>query len=112
MRIAFENADVTTHLTMAAEHKTSVLLGDGVGGSVSDRVPMVMIGRTGRDVTYVAALEPTLAGFESTILDIHVDESQDALSVIVERAVLVPRGISEDRIGINPDGGIVVRLSR
>lgn len=112
VRIAFEDANVTTHLTMAAEHKTSIMLGDGVGSSVSDRVPMAMIGRTGRDVTYVAALEPRLTGFEPTVLDIHVEEGQGALSVVVERTVLVEPGIAEDRVELNPDTGIVVRLSR
>lgn len=112
IHIGFEADHVTTHLTMAAQEGTRVVLGDGVGSSVSDRVPMAMIGRTARDVTYVAALQPELVGFRPAILDIHVDEDQDGLSVIVERAVLAPRGIREDRIRISPDGEIVVRLSR
>jgi hypothetical protein len=90
---------------MAAQQETTVVLGDGVGSSVSDRVPMTMIARRGRDVTYAAVLEPVQAGDEPTIGGIKVTDDGDS------RVVVVDRGASEDRIRVSPDGEIVVRVS-
>lgn len=105
VRIVFEDADVTTHLTMAAHHGTSVVLGDGVGSSVSDRVPMTMIARRGRDVNYAAVMEPVQAGERATIGGIKVVDDGDS------RVVVIDRDASQDRIRVSPDGKMSVRVS-
>ena len=61
VRVQFKNEGVTTHLTMAAWPKTEVLVGDGPGASVEDRVPLAMISRHGKEARFVAVLEPVRA---------------------------------------------------
>ncbi len=102
VRIRFEDAAVTTHLTLAAQQQTVVVLGDGVGASVTDRVPLAMIGRHGRDVYYAAVLEPVPAGARPTVTGIRSIQEDDSFVVVVER------GPSEDRIQLNADGELTV----
>jgi hypothetical protein len=106
IHVAFEDVAVTTHLTLAAHQGTTVAIGDGVGGSVTDCVPMVMIGRSGRDVSYTAVLEPVPAGSTPTVAGVRLSEEDGSFDVIVER------GPSQDRISVNADAGLTVRLSR
>ena len=85
IRVRFEDAKVTTHLTMAAQQNSTLTVGDGVGGSVTDRVPMAMIGRTGRDVQFVTVLEPVPANGRPCVTDVQVVQAGDGLKVLVER---------------------------
>ncbi|HNY78476.1 MAG: alginate lyase family protein [Sedimentisphaerales bacterium] len=106
IRVVFEDAAVPTYLTLAAQQGTIVAVGDGVGGSVTDRVPMVMIGREGRDTNYAAVLEPVPASGRPTVTGVQLGEEDGRLDVIVEQ------GSSQDRIRIDLDTGLTVRLSR
>jgi len=106
IRVVFEDAAVPTYLTLAAQQGTIVAVGDGVGGSVTDRVPMVMIGREGRDTNYAAVLEPVPASGRPTVTGVRLGEEDGRLDVIVEQ------GSSQDRIRIDLDTGLTVRLSR
>lgn len=106
IRVAFEDAAVSTYLTLAAGQGTAVVVGDGVGGSVTDRVPMVMIGRKGRDVDYAAVLEPVPAGGKPTVTGVGLSEEGGRLDVVVER------DSSQDRIRIGSGTGLTVRLLR
>ncbi len=106
LRMGFEADHVTTHLTMAAQEGTRVVLGDGVGSSVSDRVPMAMIGRQGRDVTYAAVLEPVPSNGRPVVSAVSLREDDDTSTVTVER------GASQDRIRISGDAALTVVLSR
>jgi len=58
VRVAFASEGVTTALTLDAAPKTDVLVGDGVGASVLDRVPLVRVTRRGRGTRFAAVLEP------------------------------------------------------
>ena len=69
VRVRFDDPKIATYLTMApecelilAERGTTVTIGDGVGGSITDRVPMATVGRTGRHATFAAVLEPVTTG--------------------------------------------------
>ncbi len=106
IRIVFDGGQVATHLTMAAGHGTDVLVGDGVGASVSDRVPMTMIGRRGLQVNYAAVLEPVRKSAGPTASAVKLDEDRDFLLVVVER------GASVDRIRIGGDAALIVNLPR
>ncbi len=106
LRVVFEDPAVATYLTLAAGQGTTIMVGDGVGGSVTDRVPMVMIGREGRDANYAAVLEPVPPGGKPTVTGVQLGAEGGRLDVIVER------GSSQDRIRIDLDTGLTVRLSR
>ena len=58
INIRFEDETVTTYLTMAAQPRTKVLIGDGPGKSVLERIPLTMISRNGPGINFVAVLEP------------------------------------------------------
>ncbi len=122
VRVRFEDDKVPLHLTMAAGPDTTVTVGDGVGGSVTDRVPMAMVGRKGRDVQFAAVLEPIAASGKPAVTDVQVTrtgdrmvtvhvrrgECTDAISVFDEREIFVIPGRSlsvEPLLTIDPGPG-------
>ncbi len=102
VRVRFEGEETTAHLTLAAEQNTTVTVGDGVGGSVTDRVPMAMIGRTGRDATFAAVLEPVFAPGSPQVTGVRLTEADGGMTVVVER------GSDADTIAIPADREISV----
>ena len=102
-RVRFTGSDVTTHLTVAAQEGTAVLIGNGVGASVTDRVPVVMIGRSGRDVRFAAVLEPVVSDGKARVGNVRLTETDQGATVDVEL------GRSTHRITISPDDVSVVR---
>ena len=85
VRVRFRDKDLTTHLTLAPAAGTQVLVGDGVGGSVLDRVPLVAVGRQGRRVQFVAVLEPVPDGVSPVVAAVNVEAMQDATRITVVR---------------------------
>jgi hypothetical protein len=106
IRAKFENADVTTYVTMAAREGTVVTIGDGVGGSVNDRVPMIMIGREGREVLFAAVLEPVHTGGRPQVADVRLAAAGEGMTIAVAS------GDHTDRVTILPDDKISVGLPR
>ena len=106
VRVRFEDGNVTTYLTMAGSAGTTVTTGDGVGASVDDRVPMVMIGRNGRDMRFAAVLEPVRAGAQPQVAGVRLDETPDGLAVAIQ---LDGR---TDTVKTRPEGGISATLSQ
>ncbi|HSW00878.1 MAG TPA: exo-alpha-sialidase [Sedimentisphaerales bacterium] len=102
IRIRFEDEKVPVHLTMAAEPNTTVKVADGVGGSITDRVPMAMIGRTGRDVRFAAVLEPIAADGKPQITGVRLVQAGSTPKVLVER------GNTTDTIEIREDRSVSV----
>ncbi|MEN6429140.1 MAG: exo-alpha-sialidase [Phycisphaerales bacterium] len=84
VRVRFEDAETTTHLILAGGQDTTVTVGDGVGGSITDRVPMAMIGRTGRDVMFAAVLEPVPAAGRPRVTGVRLTPADDGPVVVVE----------------------------
>jgi len=74
IRVAFAGKGMTTHLTMAAAPATEVAVGDGVGASVMDRVPLVAVTRRGAAATFAAVLEPVRDGQKPAVSDVVVSE--------------------------------------
>jgi hypothetical protein len=105
VRIRFEDGRVSVHLTMAAGEDTTVTVGDGVGGSVTDRVPMAMVERTGRDVQFAAVLEPVTTGSTPRVTDVRTVQTGDTLKVFVAR------GDTADTIEIRGNRDISVALA-
>jgi len=106
IRVRFEDRDVTTHLTMTAQEGTTVTTGEGVGGSVDDRVPMVMIGRGGRDACFAAVLEPVRAGGSARITGIRFTRTDADQKIVVEF------GPRMDIVTISPENKVSITNSQ
>jgi hypothetical protein len=106
VRVRFEGENVTTCLTMSGSPGTAVTTGDGVGASVDDRVPMVTIGRNGRNMRFAAVLEPVRTGDQPRVAGVRIDETPDGLTIAVQ---LDGRA---DTVRIRPDGGLSADLSQ
>jgi len=102
IRIRFEDEKVPVHLTMAAGPDTTVTLADGVGGSVTDRIPMTIIGRKGREVRFAAVLEPIAADGKPQVTGVRLVQTGSTPKVLVER------GNTTDTIEIQEDRGVSV----
>jgi hypothetical protein len=106
IRVRFEDDSVTTHLILAGRPGTVVTIGDGVGASVDDRVPMAVVARNGRDVPFAAVLEPVRTGGRPQVAGVRLTEAADGLTVAVE---LDGR---TDMVKIRPDNGFSADLSQ
>jgi oligo-alginate lyase len=106
IRAQFEGAGVTTRLTMAGGASTGVTAADGVGGSVDERVPMIMVAREGREVLFAAVLEPVHAGGSPQVTGVGLSAAEAGISVTVES------GSHPDRMTIRPDDKVAVVLAR
>jgi hypothetical protein len=106
IRARFDNPDVTTYLTLAAQDDTTVIIGTGVGASITDRVPITMIGREGRNAHFAAVLEPVLSNKKHQITNIQFTKTDKRVTITVER------GRQIDRVIIFPDDKVRVTLSQ
>ena len=97
VRVRFEDSATSTYLSLAAEENTVVTIGDGAGGSVTDRVPLAVAGRTGRDVVFAAILEPVHGPGRPQVTGVRLTEAEDGSAVIVER------GGSTDTFAVSAD---------
>jgi len=70
IRVQFPGKNVTTHLLLAGAPGTTVATGDGVGASILDRVPMVMVTRQGAEATFLAVLEPVRNGQPPSVSEV------------------------------------------
>ena len=103
VQVRFVDSDVTTHLTIAAQDGTGVLIGDGVGATVLERVPMAMVTRRGRIASFVAVLEPVRAGHEPLVESVSLEQDEDGQTVSVHR----DRRIERIRVLATGEVGIV-----
>lgn len=106
IRVRFEKPDVTTYMTMAAWENTAVTIGSGVGASITDRVPMTMIERDGRNAHFAAVLEPVLASNKPHVTNIQCTGAGESPEITLER------GRQTDKIRILPDNRVLVTLSQ
>ena len=106
IRIRFENQDITTYMTMVEWKDTVVTIGSGVGASITDRVPIIMVGREGRSAHFAAVLEPVLAGNKPHVSGIQCTGKNESPTITVER------GRQTDRVRILPGDRALVTLSQ
>ncbi len=85
IHIQFKNKDIITHLTMAADPQTSVLVGDGPGASMNDRVPLSMISRHGKQALFAAVLEPINKNQSPTVKSVRIIEIDDTIRIEVHQ---------------------------
>jgi hypothetical protein len=106
IRAQFESTSVTTCLTIAAHESTVATVGEGVGGSVDDRVPMIMIGREGREVFFAAVLEPVRTSGSPQVGGVRLAATEEGMTIMVES------GSHTDRVTIQPDNRVSVALAQ
>lgn len=82
-RIAFLDGPVTTHLTVAADGPTQVVVGDGPGSSILERVPLAMIRQTGRGARFVAVIEPVAAAAKPSVSSVAWRQQTDGVTIDV-----------------------------
>lgn len=84
--IQFEDEGLTTYLRIAGEAGTGVLLGDGPGGSVLERIPLAIVTRHGERVGFAAVLEPVKAGESPTVEKVSLSRDENGVVATVARA--------------------------
>lgn len=102
VRAEFAGDGPGTWLTVAAAAGTEVRTGSGVGSSIDDRVPLVLVTRSGRSARFAAAIEPVRSGGKARVGDVRVEEEAEGLTV---RVLL---GGSEDAFRLGRGGGLRV----
>ncbi|MFA7172479.1 MAG: heparinase II/III family protein [Kiritimatiellia bacterium] len=103
IRVQFKDKKVVTHLTMVAEPKSEVLVGDGPGASVDDRVPMAMISRHGKQARFVAVLEPLHSIQPTTVTGVRIIERNSVIHLEV------CQGSATDTIQLDDKHGVQLR---
>jgi len=101
--VEFQGDTVTTHLTIAGQTGTGVLIGDGPAGSVLERVPCTMVTRYGRHVRFAGLLEPVEPGNKPTVTDISFSDEHGTATITVVR------GKNIDTITLSPADELEVK---
>lgn len=81
LSVSFPGRRLTVHLAMAASPDTTLITGDGVGASMTERVPLAMVTREGRRALFAATLEPVLAGATPQVREVKVSAAAAGLDV-------------------------------
>ena len=82
VRAVVQDGDFATTLTAAGGAETLVCAGDGVGASVEERVPLVLLRRTGKQAVFAVTIEPTKQGL-GTVTTIESVSQGDMMKVKV-----------------------------
>jgi hypothetical protein len=101
--VEFDGNDVKTFLTLAGAAGTLVRIGDGVGASVADRVPMAMVTRRGPAARFAAVIEPVRKGQAPAVTGVSVEQDSPGLRVTVLR------GAARDVILLDAASKVTVR---
>ena len=102
--VEFPLRELTTRLTVAAERGTEVRVGDGVGASVMDRVPLAMITRRGRTTRFAAVIEPVADAGRAAVTGVTVEAVAGGTQIIVRA------GDAVDEVLLAADGSL--KMSR
>ena len=82
-RVRFVSGDVTNVLTCDAAAQTELLVGDGVGASVLDRVPLVRLTRRGTSARFAVVLEPVSGSQGVTVRSVTWQEQNGRIDIVV-----------------------------
>jgi len=102
VQVEFAGESVAMRLTAAPQPKTEVRIGDGVGASVADRVPMAMITRRGPAARFACVLEPVPKGRPPAVTAVAADEAAGTIRVTVMRAG------ATDTLTLSPDNRVTL----
>lgn len=86
IQVTFEDEAIQTHLTVAAGGATGIVIGHGVGASVEDRVPMILLTRTAPTVRFAVVLEPVRRGDAPTVRGVTLEPAAGDLRIRVDTA--------------------------
>lgn len=81
----FTDGDVVTHLLAAAGPGTEVRIGEGMGKSVLDRVPLVVLTRKGRNARFAVVLEPVRRPAAPAVSAVEISPAGAATTITVRR---------------------------
>jgi hypothetical protein len=105
----FDGNEVTTFLLLAGATGTEVRIGDGVGASVADRVPMAMVTRRGKRAQFAAVIEPARKGQHTSVNGIEMVPDGTGVRVSVWRGEGLDSKAMSDIITIDAAGKVGVR---
>ena len=110
VRVQFVDEGVKTYLTMAGRVGTKVTVGDGVGAAVTDRVPLTIATRFGRDMFFATVLEPVRRGVESKVQDISLNINDSGLTIIVKRVSQIDtiELLSENQVSVKTGAEVIL----
>lgn len=94
---------VTTRVLLDGHPGTGVLIADGPGPSVLERVPMTMFTREGTAATFAVVLDPVKAGDTPFVQSVRVSRRGAELDVVVATVA------GTDRFTLGPDHTVTVR---
>jgi hypothetical protein len=97
--VEFEDGPVATRLLMAGAPGTAVRTGTGAGASVLERVPLVRVTRSGREVSFATVIEPVKKGHAARIRSVSVRE---------DGAIIVDAAGEKVTVTISPDHAVRV----
>ena len=100
IKVQFDGGEVTTFLTVTGAPGTEIRIGDGVGASVADRVPLAMVTRRGKAVRFAAVIQP-VTKTTSPVSDLTMDEISGCIRLVVS----TPE--KQDIITLAPSGKVV-----
>lgn len=83
VRVEFECGALKTWLSAAAAAGTGILVADGPGASIQDRVPLAMLTRKGKSATFAVVLEPLARNAKPEVSAVALAE--DGTTITVER---------------------------
>lgn len=105
LQVEFDCEDLTTRLLMAGAPGTEIRIGDGVGSSVTNRVPLAMVTRQGKAVRFATVVQPvtkaTAPVSELTLKDI-AGTTQLTIST----------GTKRDTLTVGSDGKVTLEGDR
>jgi hypothetical protein len=86
VHVQFSGEGLTTYLTVDGQAGTIVRTADGPRETVMQRVPLAVISREGRNVCFVAVIEPVPQGSQRAVTSLQVERrGDDALTVTIRR---------------------------
>ncbi len=86
IRVAFLDNPVTTYLTVGGEARSQVLVGDGPGSSILERVPLGIIRRTGRQAHFAAVIEPVTGSGQPSVSSVAWRQENGRVTIEVASA--------------------------
>lgn len=96
MVVEFEDPNGLTRVVVAEGEPAEIRIGDGVGASVADRVPMMIVTRHGQRVTFAAVIEPLARQGQAKVKGVAVRAEGDGY------VVTVATDVGEDACTISP----------
>ncbi len=101
--VEFDDPNGATRVVLAEGEGTEIRTGDGVGASVVDRVPMMIVTRRGQQVTFAAAIEPLTRDAKGKVKSVAVKREGDG------HVVTVTTDAGEDVYTISPAAVTITR---